>query len=299
MRLPIRGVLGILLVLCLLGLTEGGEASTLVVSPSGGDFQLIQDAIDEAAANDRVIIQEGSYRENLVIRKPLGLVCVGAVRLSPADDELATITVTGADDVLIYGISIADAGDGIAMESSSGMISECDIAVGRGGVGISIRASHEKSLTISNVTLVGEEAGVGLLVFGDGRTTLLGCSLSGLGTAMIIGGTAKVFASGCLFEGNFDGLSIVSTAEVGLVDNNIQNNFGSGILLSSPPFEWQPGNLTLVSNRIAGNGAWGITSCSTDGSVEAAVPCRISAIGNSLVGNGSGETCPEGLLLLD
>jgi len=50
-----------------------GEAATITVGPEGCDHVGIQAAIDAASPGDVVSVQNGTYRENLVVDKPIVL----------------------------------------------------------------------------------------------------------------------------------------------------------------------------------------------------------------------------------
>jgi len=269
-------------------------ASTLVVSQDNGDFLLIQEAIDAAADHDHVIVQDGTYCENLRFSKPLSLVAVGDVTLKPSDSDLPAISVTEVEGILIHGLNIIEAAVGFQVVNSTGAISGCSLATS--DIGIHAMAFSDTTLTITDLTLQGVDGGVGVQILGVGRTMLFGCSFSDLGTGVVIGGRATAVVARCNLTRNFGGISVASAASLTLLDSEIRDNGGSGVLLSESPAGEPQGMLALIGNRIENNGSWGITLCGTGGTATDVEAFNLFAVGNTLVGNGRGATCPEDLL---
>jgi len=285
-----------LIALCAL-LTLGtiqSEASSLIVSQDAGPIQTIQAAINAAADHDSVFIQAGHYFENLIITKPLSLIGIGEVILETGDSASPAIMVTDVDGIVIRNISIIGAEDGILVTNSSGIVSGCTILDCDTGIRISSDENH--TVTVSDVIVEAAGSGIGLSIGGAGETIVLSCALSGLGTGITIGGTARVLVVDSVVEKCFYGFSILSIADIRLVNNDIRHN-STGILVTEPPFEWTQGSLTLLANRINGNSSWGVSLCASDGSEMDVEAFSLLAADNVLMGNVRGATCPEDLVI--
>ena len=105
MRKSIHTILLVISVFLMLGPLVFGSAPPLVVSPTGGDFQRIQDAIDAAEDGGAIIIRPGTYRENLTIDRPLTLLGREGAFLEPEDVNQPVIAVDRTESVTIQGLS--------------------------------------------------------------------------------------------------------------------------------------------------------------------------------------------------
>jgi len=271
-----------------------GTAPTVAVSPEGGDYTRIQDAIDAAEDYTRILVRPGCYQENLIVDKPLVIYGEAGVVLRPADPTLAAVSAPGAGPILIHGLKIEAATVGIEIKRSAGVVSISSCSIAASGVGIVVTMFQPGAAVFRSVLFDGETGGVGVRVLGTGSTILTRCVFSGLAAGIVIGGAATVLMSDCTLEGNFDAISAVHTATVELVSNDIQRNHGNGIRISGSPFPADlPGAVMLVGNRIEQNGSWGVTLCGMNGSGPSVELYRVVGIGNVFAGNGEGAVCPE------
>ena len=116
--------------LLLLLLPSTVNASVLTVDSEGnGDFFLIQEAVNNAASGDRIVVGEGEYAENIIITKELVLISNSSIPddviirpKNPSEDILSiqanNVTIAGFS---LYGID--NEGYGISLNGSTG----CDL----------------------------------------------------------------------------------------------------------------------------------------------------------------------------
>jgi hypothetical protein len=281
-------------ILLVLSSTTLGTNLVFVVSPEGGDFRQIQDAVEIADSTDVIIVRPGTYRENIQIEHPVTLLGEEGVFLVPADVGQAVVSIVGVEGITIHGLTINMSTVGIEMLGSSGTISDCSIVASE--IGISVVAYEGIAVAIRSVTLRGEKAGIGVQITG-GSAMLSRCEFVGFGAGVSIGGEIAVILVDCTFTSNFNGLSIFDTATVSLVECIVQGNDGSGINLSQHPQGGSAGALTLVRSQIEENGSWGISLCGIRGNEPEQDFGQILGNSNSLEGNRQGIICPAAFLL--
>ena len=65
--------------LIMIVISEGSSGATITVDVNGnGDFETIQDAIDNATADDTIEVWEGEYQENIEVDKAVDLIGNGS-----------------------------------------------------------------------------------------------------------------------------------------------------------------------------------------------------------------------------
>jgi len=105
----------------------------LVLSPSGfaladtlavpADFETIQAAIDDAEPDDVVLVEPGTYTENLTLRTGVDVIGRETARtiLAPDDDTLPTVTFNGVTGARLSNFTLIDSGVGVSVRLSSGI----------------------------------------------------------------------------------------------------------------------------------------------------------------------------------
>jgi parallel beta-helix repeat protein len=288
------------------------QAATLDVCPSGCTYSSIQDAIDAAVDGDTVLVDDGTYTENInFLGKAITVISVNGPESTIIDGNASGSVVTfdsgeGTNSVL-SGFTIcngvADNGGGIYCDNSSPTITNCTIsgnsAVSEGG-GI---YCTESSPTITNCTISGNSAdrGGGIYCYGYSSPTITNCTIND-NSAWDGGGIhCEVYSSptitNCTISGNSaegwngDGGGISCWQESSptitncIISGNSAVSDGGGIYCteSSPTIT----NCTISGNS-ADEGVGGGISCCYDSS-PIITNCTISD--NSAVSEGGGICC--------
>jgi parallel beta-helix repeat protein len=100
--------------------TEGWAEATTRRVPQ--DYKSIQEAIDIAAVGDTVVVDDGRYAENLLIKKTLGLRSMGGAEstvIEASDKGRPVVKVEGARGASIDGFTITGSGvSGILLDNA-------------------------------------------------------------------------------------------------------------------------------------------------------------------------------------
>lgn len=96
------------------------RADTLAVR---GDFATIQAAIDAAEPNDIVVVEPGTYEENLSLRSGIDVSGLETARtlLAPADDTLPTVEIAGVIGARFSNFTLVDSSLGVSVAASTGI----------------------------------------------------------------------------------------------------------------------------------------------------------------------------------
>jgi hypothetical protein len=124
---------------------------------SGVRYGTIQDAIDEAADGDEIVLGEGLYEQDITLNKNITIrsadpddsrIVTATVLCGRGDGEAVVTFGPGAGEACVLrGLTVAGSGIGIACAEASPTISQCVIA-GNGGAGI--KPQDESNPTIVN-----------------------------------------------------------------------------------------------------------------------------------------------------
>jgi len=220
-------IVTVLMVALALTVVKTGETATHNVP---GDFNTIQEAIDNAVNGDTVLVHDGTYYENInfILGKAITVRSENGAATTIIDGNASGSVVTffsgqGAVSVL-DGFSITNGTGGIDISSSSSpIIKNCNISNNSGTPsGGGIECSQYSAPTISNCTISNNDAdygagiwtkfaspvitncninnntsnydGAGIYVYFSPDTTITGCDISN-NTAIKGGGIAFVASS--------------------------------------------------------------------------------------------------------
>ena len=255
-----------------------GAAATYTVATDGtGNYATIQAAVDKAASGDIILVQPGTYTENIVITRAnlelrsasdipedtiiasnttgKDVIYIGA----RANSKIKGFTISGATGATISGISISlcngctiennkflNNNMGISVKSSGNIVVRNNTATVGTGTGIYITQSY--STTISGNKVSGYASGIKIDDSQGGNT------ISGNTVSQISGnGIGLEDASNNALESNI----VSSTGNRGIYlarssKNNLKNNIVSSSGSNGIEMELSSGN-TVFNNTVSGN----------------------------------------------
>jgi len=265
------------------GVAQASGSSTVYVSPKGvstgadtscwnASYNNINTAIAAVGAGGTVVVCRGTYKEEVVVTKPLTLV-----------GRHATINAKGQPSLKVGGMTLPGS-DGIAVLGTSNVNVSGFTVTGAGFdailVGASSHVSVSHNTTVNNGTFVNLQeggSGVGIDLNSSSWSSATGNVVlnnqgGGLEIADDIGPASHNTVAWNYEAGSYDGCGVIVAGHsaAGVTDNLIAHNStssnattkgtgGSGLLLASEvPGETMTGN-TFVDNSTWNNGLAGIT----------------------------------------
>ena len=136
--------------------TSLGAGNTLYVGGSGaGNYTTIQSAIDDANAGDTVFVYNGTYHENILIRKSISL--IGEDRKNTfiiGDSWKENVVKVEADSVLINNFTIKNSDNGIYVGGGdrTNIIISNNIIVDNSDAGIKFFYSSQNAIIKNNIS---------------------------------------------------------------------------------------------------------------------------------------------------
>jgi nitrous oxidase accessory protein len=283
------------------------EGQEILVCPNC-PFSKIQEAIDAADPGDVILIQTGTYKENLLITKPLTLrgEDILTTILQPLDPKAPTIRIRFASSVFVEGLTVE--GPGVAgveasMQEVGVQIENAEVTLYGNRIvnftwGFKIYTFGPKVVVRENQVINriivpgGGGLGVGMLVLGSGEVHIQANHFSSLGTSLVIGGQVRVLMEGNRISGGKEGVVIGGFGHTILKGNEISNTMTNGIALDDRV------TAEFWENVVKDNRGWGIAArvqeCFPD---KAELPERfqgqVIGEGNEIEGNLRGNLCPS------
>lgn len=270
------GLIGFLLSWAVLGATlstaETLQTGQITVCSEGCDFTSIQEAIDAAAPEDIITVAPGTYRENLVIEKPLTLKGAGPDQTTIVGLPSDWITISiRAEGVTVEGFTISSttrlsagmwtvgamvSGNDVHIVGNRIMDAEFCVEVPGDVTGVEI--AHNEILKCFSGVEVASENPV-LIV----ENTISECHIGiGLG---LVNGVASGDASAIITRNRISRNEEAGIGTIGAIaeisSNVIEENSGPGLLSAGAG---GGSSLTIRGNAISRNGEEGVKFLSDD-----------------------------------
>ena len=234
-RQPLRLVIGLLVLALLLVLAPAAAALAIVIDVPG-DYETIAEALAAAPAHAIIEVAPGSYRESLVIDKPVTLrgSDKGEARLAASADE-PVIAVMHTESVRIEGLRIVGGEIGIFVTHSQDVTIRDNVVSGSRLVGVKVRLGAARILNntvfhaqppygmgihVTNTTQWPPSSVIGNLVFGNSR--------SGIYTNMT--GMIEV-RDNIVSDNGRHGIAITEMSHADVIDNIVVKSAETGIQL--------------------------------------------------------------------
>jgi MYXO-CTERM domain-containing protein len=198
---------------------SSAHAATLTVDATGGgDFASLQDAVDAALSGDRLVINSGTYSENITISdKNLSLEGAGSISTTIwGDGSAAALSISGST-VTVTGMAIMNGMGGIELRGGSATLGSLLISENAGaetGGGLALLEGATATLNASEIEKNGAERGGGIYV--NSSSTL------NVTESLVSNNTASASGGGAYSSGN---LSIQTST----VQDNSAGTDGGGV----------------------------------------------------------------------
>lgn len=218
-RTALRIVVGLIMLGLLLA--DSVQAATLTVCNSGCVYSSIQDAIDASNSGDTILVQNGTYYENVNVYKQLTLRGIGMPEVYPWESG-STITLSA---------------NGIILEEFAETEAGVDIEAG-------IKVTSNNNILIGN-NVSNNNYGISLQYSSSNK--LIGNSVSNNAIGIHLWDSSSNMLSDNNVSNNAYGIYLGSSGNNTLIGNNVSNSYNRGIYL------WYSNVNTMSSNNVSNN----------------------------------------------
>jgi len=218
--------------------TLSGETVPKLPDPfntrTGKGFLTIQEAVDDpdTTDGDEIIVEAGTYNENVIIHKRLTLTAQGAVTVQAADPALPALTINSdGTGSTIQGFTI------------TGATSSCGIYL-----------DSTDNCNIENNTITGNNRG--LVLESSFNSSIINSSITGNGVGLVLESSDNNSIIGNFIEDNVEmgecsGIDLYDSNNNQIIDNIITGNQPYGLYLGGPHYNF-------IQNNIIGGSEVGI-----------------------------------------
>jgi len=188
------------------------QPNTIVVNQQGrGDYRTITGALAAAEFGDTLVIQSGTYREELLLLSGITIRGEGAVRV----ESRRPFQIRGSQGITIRGLTATGTDTGISiMESDNITISDCDVEAQK-KQGILIRGSS--GVVVQGCSISGNEKTKGIFIRGS-QARISHNIISQNGYGLDLGDKSSAEVSDNLFDANQNGVWVQESSAA--VKNN-------------------------------------------------------------------------------
>ncbi|NLU04941.1 MAG: hypothetical protein GXW97_08460, partial [Methanothermobacter sp.] len=210
----------LLLVLAVAFLLVNGVSATVVNLNTTEEFSTIQEAIDNSTDGHHLIVNSGTYNENVLVNKTLTLEANGTVTVSAGNTTMPVFNVT-ANNTQVKGFTITGGKPGIYLSGSNNTICN-NVITSNGEEGIYLHSGSDNN-TICNNVIANNSYGIGLY-----------------------GGSCNIICNNIITNNSYEGIYLLGSDNNTICNNTITNNQW-GIYL------FESGNNTICNNTITNN----------------------------------------------
>ena len=224
---------------------------TFVVSPDG-EWKSIAEAIKAAPPYSRIEIAPGTYRESLLVDKPLQIIGskLGDVTIESTDAPCLSLRADGAIiSRLVFKANVSALGNNrfhaVEIPFGRSLLSDCEVRTeSRAGISAYGPKTHPLILRCK----VSGARTSGIIVYGRARADIDRCDISNSAYAGLeVFEAGNAFMRGCTIHQNRTGVIAETTATVVMQDCTVENNVWQGVRVE--PY----GNLFLRRTGVQGN----------------------------------------------
>ena len=213
----------------------GAQAATITVNAGGGgDYTIIQDAINAANDSDSIIVAAGNYDENVNVNRSVYLLGEGAgITMVNASNSSSNVFNISRDGVVLQGFTIKGASN---------------------KAGIYVYRTNNTS--INSNTLISNSNGI--VLYNSSTNSIMDNNILSTDIGIYLHTSANNSLIGNKVSNSFDGIYLYSSPYNDVTDNIAESNGRFGILL------YFSGNNSLRNNSINLNQNQGIQLYGSD-----------------------------------
>jgi len=234
----------LVLVLAVAFLLVNGVSATVVNLNTTEEFSTIQEAIDNSTDGHHLIVNSGTYNENVLVNKTLTLEANGTVTVSAGNSNMPVFNVT-ANNSQVKGFTITGGNPGIYLSGSNNTICNNTIT-SNGEEGIFLDSGSGNNTICNNIITSNGEEGI-FLDSGSGNNTICNNTITnnsyGIG---LYGGSDNIICNNTIASNSYEGIFLLGS-DNNIICNNIITNNQWGIYL------FESGNNTICNNTITNN----------------------------------------------
>ena len=234
----------LLLVLAVAFLLVNGVSATVVNLNTTQEFSTIQAAIDNSTDGHHLIVNSGTYNENVLVNKTLTLEANGTVTVSAGNTTMPVFNVT-ANNTQVKGFTITGGKPGIYLSGSNNTICN-NVITSNGEEGIFLDSGSGNNTICNNVITSNGEEGIFLDSGSDNNTicnNVIANNSYGIG---LYGGSCNIICNNIITNNSYEGIYLLGSDNNTICNNTITNNQW-GIYL------FESGNNTICNNTITNN----------------------------------------------